>query len=149
MEKQIKKVICAVCNKEFEKEKRRIKQTEKLGKKHTCSRHCASRLTNDQRIAPPTTANAKHTRRDKEKNPAKAKARQLVRQAIKSGKLIPLATCEYCYIKCKTEGHHPDHSQPFLLVWLCKSCHAIFDKHKIFGFGKDYSEEVGYNEKSN
>lgn len=148
MEKQTKKVICAVCNQEFEKEKRRIRQTEKLGKKHTCSRSCASRLTNDQRIAPPTTANAQHTRRDKEKNPERAKARQLVRQAIKTGKLTPSPICQYCYAECKTEGHHPEHSQPFLLVWLCKNCHAIFDKYKIFGFEKDYSKEVGYDKEN-
>jgi hypothetical protein len=144
MPRQTIEVKCSVCEKAFQKELRRIKQAEKLGQKHTCSRKCSSEISNTKRISPPKTKNAKHTRKDKEKYPEKDRARYLVRQAIKQKKLIPPQTCEYCEEIKKTEAHHVDHGEPFLLVWLCKDDHAFFDKHKIFGFEKDYSEQVGH-----
>jgi uncharacterized protein with PIN domain len=81
---------------------------------------------------------------DRLRYPERDRARYLVRQAIKQKKLTPPETCEYCGELKKVQAHHPEHSQPFWIVWLCKNCHAMFDQHKIFGFGKDYSEEVGY-----
>jgi len=130
----------------FEKENRRISQTEKTGQQHTCSKKCASQISNTERIAPPSSKNAKHTRKDKEKFPERDLARKLVRKAIQQGKLIRPDTCEYCLEEAKTEAHHPEHSQPFLLVWLCTKCHKMFDKNKIFGYETDYSEQVGYAE---
>lgn len=120
-------VKCAWCGTLFSKEIKRIKQTEKLGQHHTCSRSCASKLTNEERRCAPTTVNATHTRKDKEKFPEKTHARYLVRQAVKSGKLIPLTECEVCGSDQHIEAHHPDHSQPFFLLYLCKNCHSMAD----------------------
>ncbi len=142
MARTTKTVNCAVCGQEFEKEARRIRQAEKLGQQHTCSRKCASTISNKKRRSVPKTANAEHTRRDKEKFPERNRARYLIRQAMKKGKIKPLANCEYCKQAKKTEAHHPDHFQPYLIVWLCKDCHAMFDKYKIFGFGEDYTKEI-------
>lgn len=121
-------VCCEWCGNLFEKAKKRINQTEKLKKRHTCSRSCASKLTNEERRCEPTTRNAAHTRRDKEKYPEKDRARSLVRRAIKSGKLTPLDECEVCSSNNKVEGHHPDHSRPFFLLYLCKNCHHAADR---------------------
>lgn len=133
---------CAECGKSFEKAQKRINQTEKLGQKHTCSRKCASALTNEERKCEPTTINAINTRRDKEKFPEKDHARYLVRQAIKTGKLIPLEECEFCGLGNNIEGHHPDHSRPFFLLYLCKDCHrrADADPDKWENLATDYSE---------
>lgn len=120
-------VICAWCGKSFDKELKRINQTEKLGQKHTCTRKCASDLTNEERRCEPTTHNAANTRRDKEKFPEKNHARYLVRQAVKSGKLKPLTECEVCCSEHKVAGHHPDHSRPLFLLYLCKECHNQAD----------------------
>lgn len=144
MSRPTTEIICVVCGKTKEKELRRIKQAEKLGQQHTCSRKCSSQISNAKRVAMPITNNAKHTRIDRMKYPERDRARYLVRQAIKKGLLIPPKSCEYCQNPSKIEAHHPEHNQPFSLVWLCKDCHALFDKHKIFGFEKDYSEQVGY-----
>lgn len=134
-------VICAHCGTPFEKEKKRINQTKKLGKQHACSRKCASALTNEDRRCEPTTVNAANTRKDKEKFPEKDHARSLVRRAIKTGKLIPLEECELCGSDDKIEGHHPDHSRPFLLLYLCKDCHhrADADPDKWESLATDYS----------
>lgn len=134
-------VKCAYCDISFEKARKRITQTEKLGQKHTCSRKCSSDLVNEERRCEPTTANATNTRRDKEKFPEKDRARSLVRRAIKTGKLIPLKECEICDSEDHVEGHHPDHSRPFLLLYLCKDCHhrADADPDRWENLATDYS----------
>ena len=134
-------VVCAHCGTSFEKKRKRINQAEKLGQQHACTRKCASALVNEERRCEPTTTNAMNTRRDKEKFPEKDLARSLVRQAVKSGKLIPLEECEVCYSGEKIEGHHPDHSRPFLLLYLCKDCHcsADTDPDKWKDLATDYS----------
>jgi hypothetical protein len=139
-----KTVECAWCGNEFEKAQKRINQTAKLGKKHACSRKCASALTNEERRCEPSTTNAANTRKDKDKFPEKDQARSLVRQAIKAGKLIPLEECELCGSENRIEGHHPDHSRPFLLLYLCKDCHhrADTDPDKWENLATDYSECV-------
>jgi hypothetical protein len=152
-------ILCAWCNKPFEKAKKRITQTEKLGQKHTCSRKCASNLTNEPKRCEPTTINAANTRRDKEKFPEKMYARYLVRQAIRLGKLIPLTECEICYEKDEIEAHHPDHSRPFLLLYLCTNCHrrADADPDKLEDLATDYSQrnsnikciEMNHHERKN
>jgi len=133
-------VKCAWCDKVFEKDPKRIKETVKLKKSHCCSRACASRLTNEARRCEPTTANAANTRKDKEKHPEKDHARSIVRQAIKTGKLIPLEECELCGAEGRIEGHHPDHSRPLLLLYLCKDCHhrADADPDKWESLATDY-----------
>jgi len=134
-------VRCAWCKKLFKKEQKRINQTEKLSKKHACSRTCASKLTNEERRCEPATANAANTRKDKEKFPEKDQARYLVRRAVKSGKLIPLKECEICGSETKIQAHHPDHSRPFLLLYVCPDCHsrADDDPDKHESLATDYS----------
>lgn len=136
-----KMIQCAWCGKLFEKALKRINQTEKLGKQHTCTRSCASKLTNEDRRCEPTTINAANSRRDKEKFPEKDHARYLIRQAIKSGKLIPPEECEVCYTQDKIEAHHPDHSRPFFVLYLCKNCHSDADNSidKWENLATDYS----------
>lgn len=133
-------VICEWCGDSFEKEESRIKQTIKLRQKHTCSRSCASMLTNENRRCDPSTPNAEHTRRDKEKFPEKEHARYLVRQAVKTGRLIPQEECELCMSEINVQGHHPDHSRPFLLLYLCTECHkkADEDHDKYENLATDY-----------
>jgi hypothetical protein len=120
-------VECSWCGKSFLKPQKRINQTKKLGKKHACTKSCASKLTNEDRKQEPITKNAINTRRDKEKFPEKHHARYLVRQAVKSGKFSPPELCEVCDSDEYVEGHHPDYSRPFFLLYLCKKCHIIAD----------------------
>ena len=59
---------------------------------------------------------------DKIKNPHKWVARELVRKAIKNGSLTRLPC-----IRCgdiKSEAHHPDHTKPLEVIWLCRSHHG-------------------------
>lgn len=137
-------VTCAYCGKKFAKACKRINQTIKNNKRHSCSRKCASDLTNETRRCEPSTANAINTRNDKAKFPAKNHARYLVRKAIQTGKLIALEECEMCGSEHHIEGHHPDHSCPFLLLYLCKNCHRKADAEpdRWIDLATDYSECV-------
>lgn len=36
--------------------------------------------------------------------------------------------CEGCGQEARLEKHHPDYSQPLLVIWFCKPCHAVADK---------------------
>ena len=119
-----------------------IKRTEKLGQKHSCSKSCSSKLTNESRRCEPITHNSANSKRDKEKFPEKNHARNLVRQAIKSGKIIPPEECELCFTsETRLQGHHPDHSRPYLLVFLCSDCHHWTEEEPDKGenIATDYS----------
>jgi hypothetical protein len=134
-------IICEYCGKLFTKQNKRINQTNKKNKKHACSRKCASALINESRKCEPITSNAINTRKDKRKFPEKVVARSKVRQAVKTGKLIPLEECELCGSEINIQAHHPDHSRPFLLLYLCPDCHqqADDDIDKCANLATDYS----------
>ncbi len=135
-------VICAYCKTVFLKLLNKIKETEKLGKQHTCNRSCAAKLSNVSRHSVPKTRNAEHTRRDRERYPERDLARKLMHKAVNAGQIILPNYCDECGENKKLEGHHEDHHQPYLISWLCKNCHAFYDKHKLMGCGTDYSEQV-------
>ena len=54
------------------------------------------------------------------------KARAALNNAIRR-KLITRKPCEKCGDQ-KTQGHHPDHSKPLSVVWLCKKHHDELHK---------------------
>lgn len=137
------KVVCAFCQTKFDKAVAKIKETEKNGSQHTCNRSCAAKLSNVARHSVPRTRNAEHTRKDKERYPERNVARKLVQRAIKAGYIIVPEECENCFgDTAKLEAHHEDHLFPYLIIFVCKTCHAFFDKNKIFGCCTDYSGNI-------
>jgi len=62
--------------------------------------------------------------RYKETNPEKIKAKDIVNNAIKAGKLSKPTECPRCgNSKNRIEGHHKDYSKPLEVEWLCQPCH--------------------------
>jgi len=60
----------------------------------------------------------------KERYPEKVRARELVHNAIRSGKLKSPNVCQDCIgTDFECEAHHEDYNQPLKVVWLCKYCH--------------------------
>ena len=62
-----------------------------------------------------------------ENNPLRAKVRDAVKYALKTGKLTRLP-CFVCG-ELESHGHHPDYSRPLDVVWLCKPHHD--EVHRI------------------
>lgn len=67
--------------------------------------------------------------RDKQGYPEKHKARDIVRRAKKSGKLIP----KPCFIcgEINVHAHHEDYFNPLDVKWMCAQCHHK-EHHKKF-----------------
>lgn len=56
------------------------------------------------------------------KYPQKTKARQLVNNNIRSGKMVR-GSCFLCG-EPKTDGHHLDYDYPDKVIWLCRKHHS-------------------------
>ena len=57
----------------------------------------------------------------KARAPERQRARKLVKDAMRYGKLIR-RPCEVCGNE-KVDAHHPDYTQPLAVQWLCRSHH--------------------------
>ena len=67
---------------------------------------------------------SEYLREWREKYPAKHRAHQMVRLAIKRGNLVP-EPCESCGAD-KTHAHHDDYLKPLNVRWLCPACHKAW-----------------------
>lgn len=66
----------------------------------------------------------------RELNPIRCKARSIVSNLIRRGKLIKPDICSHCFKKRKVESHHEDYSKPLEVKWLCKKCHTSWEQAK-------------------
>jgi hypothetical protein len=63
-----------------------------------------------------------------ERFPEKIEARRQVHLAIKKG-ILKRQPCEVCRDP-KSEGHHPDHSKPLEVIWLCRQHHREIENQE-------------------
>jgi|GEM_PF-1966632 len=66
-------------------------------------------------------------------NPAKAKAHQALRAAIRDGTIARSNHCEVCGVSGILHGHHDDYAHQLKVRWLCPQCHK--DWHRLNGPG--------------
>jgi len=52
------------------------------------------------------------------------KAREILNNALASGKIIKPTNCSQCGKIRKLTAHHPDYSKPIEVLWLCYECHG-------------------------
>lgn len=62
-----------------------------------------------------------YTKRRREKDPLKYKARMKLGNAVRDGR-IEKYPCEVCGAT-KVQAHHDDYSKPLIVRWLCFNCH--------------------------
>lgn len=70
---------------------------------------------------------AGHARRQRQLPDEKRKrvARESVRKALKSGRLVRPVNCEGCHLpKDGIQAHHKDYTKPREVDWLCPDCHG-------------------------
>lgn len=69
-------------------------------------------------------ANYRCVQRHVKKHPRRARCHWRFSKAIKRGKITRPRICSLCWLQNGTiEGHHPDYSNPFEIIWLCRKCH--------------------------
>lgn len=71
-------------------------------------------------------AHSRAHRRQREIRPAQRKARVIVGNALRDGKLTR-QPCEVC--GSAAQAHHDDYSKPLDVRWLCTTHHAEWHKH--------------------
>lgn len=52
------------------------------------------------------------------------KAREILNVAVVKGQIKKPGECSSCAAPGYVEGHHPDHSKPLDVEWLCLKCHG-------------------------
>ena len=75
--------------------------------------------------ASPTKKNWSAQRAWAAENPTALWAHSATRSAIRRGILIRPDACEACGKPGRVDAHHPDHRNPLLVNWLCRSCHRL------------------------
>ena len=70
----------------------------------------------------------------KKRHPKKARAHQLVRNALRRGELTR-QPCEACGTSNHVIAHHGDYDQPLAVRWLCEDHHKEW--HRINGEAKN------------
>ena len=87
----------------------------------------AQRVTDVARRAKPhrRAANRAAVRAWTARNPMAARARRLLRRALKAGKLQMAPHCQArdCTSTRRLEAHHADYHRPYVVVWLCAAHH--------------------------
>lgn len=58
---------------------------------------------------------------DRERHPERHRARQMLRYAVRSGK-IKRQPCQVCGDE-KSQGHHEDYNKPLDVQWFCQAHH--------------------------
>jgi hypothetical protein len=58
-------------------------------------------------------------------SPEAKEARIVVRAAVLRGDIIRPKACMKCGREVPLHAHHPDHSKPLEVIWLCPPCHGL------------------------
>jgi hypothetical protein len=121
--------LCKDCNKEeLESEFYGIQNEckdctkERVRKNYSMNRKYYSEYEKKRQQDPERRKRKIEYQRDlRKRNPEKYKARMLVGNSLRNGK-IKKGLCEICGIE-KTQAHHTDYSKPLQVMWLCRKHH--------------------------
>jgi len=66
--------------------------------------------------------NMRYKRLQIERYPERVRAREAVRSAIRSGRLVR-GPCSTCGTTSNVHAHHTDYAKPLDVTWMCRRCH--------------------------
>src|SRR3990167_8336277 len=98
----------------------------RLGYCHTCHAEYQRELRRAGRLGPrkrKQASNKKWFERWAEAHPEKVRAHRMVRQAVRSGRLVKPTSCPRCRSTKQIIGHHADYDKPLDVEWMCGLCH--------------------------
>ena len=104
--------------------KRRFHAVYEANRERYCAYARKSYATNAKHRQNVKDAAAAGARKERELHPERSTCRATVYRAIKMGSIVRPGSCLSCGCECKPDAHHADYSKPFLIEWLCKSCHG-------------------------
>lgn len=67
------------------------------------------------------------TRASRRRYPERQYARDVIKRALRSGRLTRPTECEHCGAGGLIEASHSDYSKPMEVEWLCPPCHGLKD----------------------
>lgn len=73
----------------------------------------------------------------------KTKARVILNNAVRDGRIIKPTNCSQCGKIRKLTAHHKDYSKPFQVRWLCYECHGSQTVSEHYEFKLLRREELG------
>ena len=77
-------------------------------------------------------------------HPVAHKARTLVKNALKAGRLKRPDCCSRCGLQARRiQAHHDDYGQPLEIRWLCSKCHALEHPHHPYVHEERWIPGVG------
>jgi len=117
---------CKSCNKSDVQEnyKSNIDNIKEYDRKRAMLPHRVKARSEYQK----THAGADAVKRSKLKyakiNPTKTKAKNMLNNAVRDGKLFKPILCSQCLVGNKRiHGHHYDYTKPLDVIWCCPACH--------------------------
>ncbi len=118
--KRIFKKFCIECAKQYETKGNFSLRCVPCRRLHKAKYLYHYACKNQDKINARLRGKPAHIRR--EKFPEKVKARDILNNAIKNGK-IKKGKCAVCHSTKRIHGHHRDYSKPLKVEWLCPAHH--------------------------
>lgn len=101
-------------------------------------REAARRAVRKSHSTPEFRARDVEYKREYQRRPdvkAKHRARNAVKDALLSGRIVRPTACTTCNSEGGTlDAHHPDYNRPLDVFWLCRPCHAILHSERPHRF---------------
>lgn len=93
-----------------------------------------SQRRRERKLEDPAYAIKARARSHDGRTPAAHRAGEAVRSAVRAGRLIKPAMCQWCGRDGPIEAAHHDYEQPLNVTWLCLSCHRRYDRQPKGGY---------------
>lgn len=117
---------CRHCKKEFKDIDLILEFLNIYGSQYyTCLKCLRERMKKYRSVKKNRLKNNQAVYRSIKKLQYKQDARVIVRDALRTGKIVKPKKCKGCGKKVKLSAHHKNYSKPLKVDWLCGNCHRL------------------------
>ena len=72
-----------------------------------------------------------YARKYRKKHPLRNAVAQLLKRAVRDGKIKKPKICSICHEEKRIMGHHEDYYKPLDVIWVCQICHKKLHKYNL------------------